>query len=95
VELIAAAVAASAITSAWWSAREHLARNRAHEATCRHDEGAAFLYHSLYREGRLWNRQCWRCGKHEARFPGNWPPPGARLAKGEREPGRRPPHLGA
>jgi len=78
---------AAAIVAALRNEQERRAASR---ATCGHDEGAAFVYHSLYQAGQYWNRRCWRCGKHETHWPGNWPPPGARLKRGEREPGPRP-----
>lgn len=83
--LVPAAVAASsALTSAYHIVMSAYQRKLASEETCTHDEGAAFIYHSLHFNGELWNRKCWRCGKHEARWPTNEPPPGARLGKGEK-----------
>ena len=84
--VLVALIAASALTSAWHYWMDHRERRRAAEARCSH----RWVYHSLYREGRMWNRICSFCRKHEARWSDtphpNWPPPGARIRRDESMP---------
>lgn len=70
------------MTTAYHEALAHLRRRRKAEDTCPEHR---WVYHSLYREGRQWNRKCSFCGKHETHWDdtphANWPPPGARLQR--------------
>lgn len=84
--VLVAAIAASALTTAWHELQRRLERQRIAEGRC---PGHRFVYHSLEYAGRYWNRRCSLCLRHETHWPGeggapaNWPPPGAALARDE------------
>ena len=53
---------------------------------CRH----RWVYHSLYKEGCMWNRVCTFCRQHDTHWDDtphpNWPPAGARIRRDDSMP---------
>lgn len=84
------AVASVVVTAGWFEFLARREARRRHEASCEAQQGHRWVYHSAYRQGRLWNRVCGFCGRHEVRWTDtphkNWPPPGAMIRRGDSRP---------
>lgn len=84
---LALAVASCVLASGWAEYVHHRAHRRRSQDGCREHR---WVYHSLYKEGRMWNRICTWCGRHDTHWSdtqhANWPPRGARIRRDDSMP---------